>query len=265
MPKCAVIEKRVGETPLQALEAFRSAKPELAGVPMTYAGRLDPMASGKLIILMGEECKNKKAYTRLDKEYQFEVLLGLKTDTGDVLGIASTCAAPADVSITQIKQVARSFKGRHTFTYPQYSSKTVGGKPLFQYAHEQTEVELPRTDVQIYALRFLDLKIVPKADLFRSIENNITAFEPDTSSGRIGSDFRKERIVGKWKELGSGAAEQYALVRFKAIVSSGTYIRTLAEKITEALGTCGLAYSIHRTKIGKYHRLFRVIPFLRTF
>ena len=53
---------------------------------MTYAGRLDPMASGLLIVLAGEETKNKEKYLNLDKEYLFEVLFGFKTVTYDFLG-----------------------------------------------------------------------------------------------------------------------------------------------------------------------------------
>ena len=53
---------------------------------MTYAGRLDPMASGVLLVLAGEETKNKDKYLGLDKEYDFEILFGFATDTYDILG-----------------------------------------------------------------------------------------------------------------------------------------------------------------------------------
>ena len=51
MPPYILIEKREGQTPLQALDELRIARPELAEVSLTYAGRLDPMASGKLLVL----------------------------------------------------------------------------------------------------------------------------------------------------------------------------------------------------------------------
>lgn len=74
--KVKVIYKNIGETPLEALERFRADHVEYKNEPMTYAGRLDPMASGKLIILIGEECKNKDEYLKLDKEYEVDILLG---------------------------------------------------------------------------------------------------------------------------------------------------------------------------------------------
>ncbi|MDQ3244755.1 MAG: tRNA pseudouridine(55) synthase TruB, partial [bacterium] len=81
-----LLNKKEGETPLEALESFRVKAKIGKEVKMTYAGRLDPMASGLLIILAGEECKNKEKYLRLDKEYNFEVLFGFATDTYDILG-----------------------------------------------------------------------------------------------------------------------------------------------------------------------------------
>jgi tRNA U55 pseudouridine synthase TruB len=87
MQRYALIEKNVGVTPLQAIETFRKEKPELKDLPLTYAGRLDPMAGGKLLVLIGDECKRREKYDGLDKEYEFEVLLGFASDSGDVLGL----------------------------------------------------------------------------------------------------------------------------------------------------------------------------------
>ncbi len=69
--KILVLNKKEGETPLEALEIFRKKNKEYMGVKMTYAGRLDPMASGLLLILAGEEAKNKEKYLILGKEYEF--------------------------------------------------------------------------------------------------------------------------------------------------------------------------------------------------
>ncbi|MBU2330236.1 hypothetical protein KKG57_02105, partial [Patescibacteria group bacterium] len=86
MKKYVVLEKPVGQTPLEALRLFQERSPIYKDVPLSYAGRLDPMASGKLLVLIGEECKKQKKYHGLDKEYVIEVLLDIGTDTGDVLG-----------------------------------------------------------------------------------------------------------------------------------------------------------------------------------
>ena len=54
-----LINKKEGETPLEALQYFRSRNKIYKEAKMTYAGRLDPMAKGLLLVLVGEETKKK--------------------------------------------------------------------------------------------------------------------------------------------------------------------------------------------------------------
>lgn len=294
MQKYRVIEKRVGHTPLQELEALRLARPELSQVPLTYAGRLDPMASGKLLVLIGDECKKKKQYEKLDKEYEFEVLLGVKSDAGDVLGIADT--SPNEQStrcyflscgtrsaLTALRAcgfgprtknntacsapwiVARSLVGKHTFPYPAFSSKTVGGKPLFEYALAGTldTIEVPTIDVHIYSMRYLGKRVVARDVLGKDIEDKINMLQIESNTGRVAADFRKGEIIDRWQHLLGNGPDQYEVLRFKATVSSGTYIRTLSALIAQKLGTEGLAYSIYRTRIGRYQPIIGELGFWR--
>lgn len=76
-----IIYKRIGETPLEAMEKARFNHPEWEKLPMTYAGRLDPVAEGLLLVLAGEDCKEKDKYLDLTKEYELSVLFGFETDT----------------------------------------------------------------------------------------------------------------------------------------------------------------------------------------
>lgn len=82
-----IANKEIGETPLECLERARLSNCIAENMPMTYAGRLDSLATGKLLILVGEECKDKEKYLGLDKEYEIEVIFGVGTDTCDALGL----------------------------------------------------------------------------------------------------------------------------------------------------------------------------------
>ncbi len=81
-----LLYKKQGETCLEALQRLKN---ELqTSDPMTYAGRLDPLAAGLLIVLQGQdEIAGKAAYLDLPKTYEFEVVFGVSTDTFDQLGI----------------------------------------------------------------------------------------------------------------------------------------------------------------------------------
>ena len=60
--KLIIAYKNMGETPLECLERMRKEHRISDDIPMTYAGRLDPMAEGLMVVLVGEECKNKEKY-----------------------------------------------------------------------------------------------------------------------------------------------------------------------------------------------------------
>ena len=72
--------KNLGETPLEAIERFRLINPLYKNVPMTYAGRLDPAATGLLVLLGGDLCTEKDLYTSLPEPYEGSMLFGFNTD-----------------------------------------------------------------------------------------------------------------------------------------------------------------------------------------
>lgn len=253
--KYVVLNKEAGETPLALLDRFRAANPWVGDKKLTYAGRLDPMASGKMVVLIGGECKNKEKYLALDKEYEFEVLLGFATDTGDVLGLAEG-GVPFIMSEEKLKAAAEKFVGKVSFLYPAFSSKTVRGKPLFAWALEGRlgEIEIPRRESFIYKLSFEGARTVSKEDLRSRIFAKIAKIKTspvDERPGFLGRDFRKKEILDGWSAvLDEANGKEFQTAKFVCAASSGTYMRTLAAEIGRSLGTKGLAFSIRRTKIG---------------
>ncbi len=265
MKPYVVLEKEVGQTPLQCLQAYKMAHTELLGVPMAYAGRLDPMASGKLLVLHGDECKVQEKYHTLDKEYVFEVLFGVGSDTGDVLGLLETKDASGVIE-AGIENVIKKLEGKVELPYPHFSSKTVQGKPLHVWKVEGRigEIEIPTKRSTIYKLRLQELKTVTAQEIFVYATEKIETIPPVVEESKaLGNDFRRANIRLSWQRFldNSEPERKYIIARFVCIASSGSYMRTLAELIANELGTLGLAYSIHRTKIGKYKKLSRKLGF----
>ena len=89
MKELLLLNKDVSETPLECLERFRGENPEYANIKMTYAGRLDPMASGLLVVLAGGMVQKKEEFLKLPKTYEATVVLGIESDTFDCLGIVA--------------------------------------------------------------------------------------------------------------------------------------------------------------------------------
>jgi len=228
---------------------------------MSYAGRLDPMASGKLLILLGEECKNQTAYRALDKEYEFEVLFGVCSDTADVLGrLTSSTSSDLVLTIQEVDKVVQNMIGEVDLPYPHFSSKTVQGKALHTWAVEGRidEIEIPTKKSIIHSMKCTGVYTQTRKEVYTYATTKIETIPPVTELRKaIGNDFRRVDVRKDWQEfIESGSPEDtFYIAKFTCIASSGTYMRTLSEVIAKELGTCGLAYSIHRTKIGTYKKI----------
>lgn len=249
------IEKSAGETPLQAIERLRSEQSIPPHIPLSYAGRLDPMASGKLLILVGEECKKQKDYTGLDKEYIVEVLCGVSSDTGDILGIP-TEGTERNVEKEDIRSAVQKEIGTHTLPYPAFSSKTVSGKPLFLYALEGIldTISIPTHPETFYDIILEDTSYIEKDVLERKIFSLLEAVPRTTEPSKaLGEDFRQDDIRAAWKTFfRASAISSFLIFKIKVTAGTGAYMRSLAIRLGETLGTTALALSIHRTKIGTF-------------
>jgi tRNA pseudouridine55 synthase len=244
-----ILHKERGETPLERIDRFRLENLDYKDLKMTYAGRLDPLASGVLLILVGEECKNKEEYLGLDKEYVFEVLFGFETDTFDVLGRSGSEAPDGSLAPGRslapdlLSKIAKTFVGKIKQAYPPYSSKTVSGKALFQWAREDRldEIELPEHDVEVYSLDFLGTRFIEKEPLQKEILRDVAM---------VKGDFRQDEISELWKEnLAKSKENHFLIASFRVHCSSGTYIRSIASDMGKKLGCGAIAWSIERTRI----------------
>jgi tRNA pseudouridine(55) synthase len=257
MRRRVILEKKIGETPLTALERFKAAHPAYQKVPASYAGRLDPMASGKLLVLFGEECKKQKNYTGLDKQYDIEVLLDVGSDTGDVLGITEYAAKETPVDNSVLRESIGREVGRHMRPYPRYSSKTVQGKPLFLHTLEGgvDGITIPEHEEHIYRIQLRDVTSLSYSALRERITDLLSrAPVSNEPSKRLGANFRIDEVRESWGDVFAACPERtFAVVTLRVTCGSGTYMRSLAGRIGAALGTSALALSIHRRNIGRYY------------
>jgi len=259
MKAYTVIHKQRGETPLEAIARWQASNPVYASLPASYAGRLDPMAEGKLLVLLGDECRKQNEYTKLDKEYEIEVVLDFSTDTGDALGLPSYEGKETHATRNSIQKALSAVSGTHRIPFPSFSSRTVNGKPLFMYALEGTldTIQIPEHDETVFAIRMLSLEEVPAPELLKRILRVLKIVpRSDEPSKALGADFRQDIIRSGWKALFERMPERsFTVIRLRVSCSSGTYMRTLAARIAKELGTSGFALSIRRTKIGRYAKI----------
>lgn len=250
-----VLKKEVGETPLQALERSRQEEELPEHIPMAYAGRLDPMAEGKLLVLTGAECKDVSKYWNLDKEYEVSIVLGLASDSHDVLGRLTYKKDVRTFPEDYLKVSLEEFVGPYKWPYPVISSKPVRGKPLFQWFLEDRldEIEVPESTGEVYKLELNGVRtITPEKLKQRTLEKIHSLAIVTDESKRLGRDFRRHEVIDSWNAWHKTGVQPLQVLDITCTASAGTYMRTLAHEIGKKLGVGGLALEINRTKIGTY-------------
>lgn len=163
-----------------------------------HAGTLDPMATGVLVIAVGNALKVLEFLTDGDKEYIAKVKLGILTDTLDTTGNVLKEDYNYKLTKEHLENTLVSFKGKYLQEVPLFSSVRVNGKRLYHYARSGENVELPKREVEIFDIELLDF---------------------DSSS-----------------------------FTFRAVVSKGTYIRSLIRDIGEKLKVLCSMNDLRRTR-----------------
>jgi tRNA pseudouridine55 synthase len=249
--------KPAGHTPLQALLELKQVRPELTDIPLTYAGRLDPMAEGLLLVLAGEAVHEKENYLKLDKTYEVTALLGIETDSWDLLGIPFariersvpiyrlSMAWPINRHTTKIQEVLTAYVGTPTLPLPPYSSPPHKGKPLFWWAQRKliSADDAPTKEMTIYKVDDCVLREVSSSELLDYIQITVP---------NVDGNFRQAEIVQAWNNVLADKSARYITASFTVICASGTYIRSLVHDLGKKLGTGACIYKLTRTNIGPY-------------
>ncbi|MFA5839466.1 MAG: tRNA pseudouridine(55) synthase TruB [Candidatus Margulisiibacteriota bacterium] len=135
-----------------------------------HSGTLDPMATGVLPIFLGKATKSIQYFMEGDKGYIGEMVLGVKTDSGDATGKtvmtndemarqARHLSHPErDRGIRmpneeEIKEVINKYVGEIEQTPPMYSAVKVNGQRLYKLARKGIEIERKPRKITIHEFR----------------------------------------------------------------------------------------------------------------
>lgn len=230
------INKKLGETPLEALERFRTSDEKLS-----YMGRLDPMAEGEILILSGEDNKNNEKYRKSDKEYLATFLLGVSSDSGDLLGLIKD-ENSVFVDTLSIEEAVEKLKSIESQKFPWFSAKTYKGKKLFDHFKEgNLSIERSIKNIQIKEVEILEISKISAKELKEYIFKTIPL---------VNGDFRQKEILNEWQKFFDKKGENsFETVKIRLKVSSGTYIRGLTEELEKSIGIPVILMKLKRTKI----------------
>lgn len=163
-----------------------------------HAGTLDPFATGLLIILVGDACKQADKFLKLDKTYEFTAKLGETSTTGDPEG-EKTKSGDRGVEIEEIEAVLKKFTGEIMQTPPAFSAIKIDGKRAYKLAREGKKVEIPPRQVTVSKLQITEysypyVKCVCDVSSGTYIRSLVEDIGKALKTGAYCSDLRRTRI-----------------------------------------------------------------------
>ncbi len=201
-----------------------------------HAGTLDPMATGVLVVLLGEGTKLSAHLTREKKRYRARISLGTATDTLDAEG-----------SVTRRKALSRGWLDEATLRGcleqerertlqlpPSVSAIKVGGRSAHERVRKGENVVLEPRDVEVHEIRLTRFDDV--------------IFEA-TDFGR-GPASAPERPLNEASS--NEASSNETIVEVELLVSKGYYVRALARDLGERLGVPAHLSALRRTASGAF-------------
>ncbi len=174
-----------------------------------HAGTLDPLATGVLVVCVGNATRLVEYMVGHDKVYRVTVRLGIETDTYDAEGQVIAEKPVPPLTPEDIERVLTRFRGEIDQVPPKFSAIRHKGRRLYNLARAGEEVETPRRHVTIYEL-------------------TLEAWNPPDLTLRVAC-------------------------------SAGTYVRSLAHDIGQALGTGGHVVALRRLRSGPF-RVEEAVP-----
>ncbi len=152
-----IIDKPKGIT---SFDVIRRLRRKLGIRKMGHAGTLDPLASGLMIIGVGQGTKKLSDYIKLSKEYVAEVLIGEQRSTGDMEGeILESCDVP-ELPSEKVSEVLMSMVGVIELEVSAYSAIKKDGVPMYKRARKAEKTGEEVTDLPVRAMEVTAIELL---------------------------------------------------------------------------------------------------------
>jgi tRNA pseudouridine55 synthase len=142
-----IVDKPAGCTSHDVVQRVRKA---LRQRSVGHAGTLDPLATGVLVVAVGEGTKLVSHLQSDDKRYEVTIALGAETDSLDADGEVTETADVPPLDPASVEGALLPFIGRHPQEAPKLSAIKVGGTPLHRRMRRGEDVEAPVREVELY-------------------------------------------------------------------------------------------------------------------
>ncbi len=124
-----------------------------------HAGTLDPLATGVLVVGLGDGTRLIQYLMEGEKSYRATFKLGEATDTQDSEGQIIDSHPIEGLLPERVAEACRSFVGRISQVPPMYSALKKDGVPLYKLARQGVEVEREARTIDIFKVEVVDIDL----------------------------------------------------------------------------------------------------------
>lgn len=208
-----------------------------------HAGTLDPLATGVLLVCVGNATKQAEELQRHDKEYVAGVTFGATTPSYDLEKEIDRFFPYEHITAEAVADALKDFVGEQDQVAPLFSAKSVEGIRAY---------ELARKLLKDGALD------EASSELIRSSRINISELELlnfQANSPSISNAQKKEDTVSRASSrINVTDNSNLGLPRadIRLACSKGTYVRAFARDLGEALGSGAHLDALQRSRSGQF-------------
>lgn len=207
-----------------------------------HAGTLDPLATGVLLVCIGKATKMADELQKHEKEYLAGLVFGATTPSFDREKAIDRYCSLDGVSEASLRSVLPSFLGEQEQVAPLFSAKSVDGVRAYEMARKAYKAALKGEagfDHSATELLTRQRICIPEIELVGFGDRGLC--EGDRSD----SPNPKINVI-------SLEGLDLPCAQIRVVCTKGTYIRSLARDIGEALGSGAFLGSLRRTRSGGF-------------
>ena len=206
-----------------------------------HAGTLDPLATGILLVCIGDACKKAQMLQDHDKEYIAGIRFGATTPSYDLEKDVDRRFPCEHITADAVRNALPAFLGEQEQVAPLFSAKSVDGVRAYELARKLYRTG--RTDeLDATALNSLQRNKINISDL------ELLEFGDSSSPAAPQNDSPASSRINVADTSGLGLPE----ARVRIACSKGTYIRAFARDLGEALGSGAHLSSLVRSRSGDF-------------
>ena len=206
-----------------------------------HAGTLDPLATGVLLVCIGNACKRAMEFQAGDKEYVAGVCFGATTPSYDMEKDIDRTFPIDKVSKESVQSVLPAFLGEQDQVAPLFSAKQVDGRRAYDLARRMLAEGKPLDEAADELLQVNHICI------------HYIELESYGSSTGLAAAPASEGTGGASSRINvASLPDGLPVATVRVSCSKGTYIRALARDMGERLDSGAFLCSLRRSACGAF-------------